>query len=77
MKKYERLAEKPIPGKLYYNAGSYYKITSPVDSGEAVVVRPKDGYTLTAHGLALYRVDGDHIALQWDYSTGGRFAKNV
>ena len=74
MKKYERLDTPPETGKTYPNAGSDYRITSPIENGCATVVRVKDGWTCTAHNMALYRINGDAIELQWDYSTGGHFA---
>ena len=58
-------------GQRYRNGMSTYLVDA-VGPGYALAHRPSDGWTLMAHGPALYNTP-DGMQLQWDYSTDGRF----
>lgn len=73
---YTRLATPIRTGECYRNGMSCYKVLEAMPSiGEAILCRPSDGWTLLAHGAALYdTADGEQ--LMWDYSTRGRFVED-
>lgn len=74
----------PVIGQTYLNRnGEEYRCISNMTYGNeerarralslgehwASMVRVKDGWSLTAHGIIQY-ADG---TIEWNYSTGGRF----
>lgn len=69
---------RPEIGQVYTlkNGGEYRCLwvsnTDRVEQGEcsAVLIRDKDGWKLTAHGLQ-ESVNG---TIEWDYSTGGHWS---
>ncbi len=63
----------PEPRRVYSNAGggTYTCLANLDDQGTAVMQNSVSGWTLTAHGIGVYE-DG---SIDWDYSTGGHFAK--
>lgn len=72
---------KPEIGRIYTlkDGGEYRCLwvshTDRVEQGEcsAVMIRDKDGWKLTVHGLQ----QSDNDRVEWDYSTGGHWAKNT
>lgn len=60
-------------GKTYKNRGGGTFVCLEVGGflrpGDAIVQNVASGWTCTAHGVTQYE-DG---AIEWDYSTGGRF----
>lgn len=74
----DRLLEKNgtaiIVGQIYTNHnGSDYLCKSITDDNSAEMERVTDGWTLVAHGLQKHE-DG---TIEWDYSTGGHWAKEL
>lgn len=76
MSKYTRLNTPINVGACYPNGSSFtswYRVLQINDEpGEVTLCRPSDGWTLTAHGAALYDTPQGQQLL-WDYSTEGRF----
>lgn len=61
----------PVEGQVYTNwNGNRYLREAVTEDGAATMQRVKDGWTLEAHGITKY-ADG---TIEWDYSTGGRWA---
>lgn len=61
-----------LEGAAYLNRNGYkYLCKSVCQSNKATFERLSDGWTLIAHGVHFYE-DG---TIDWDYSTGGYFAK--
>ena len=58
-------------GAVYHNRnGSDYLCEAIREPGCYIMKRAKDGWTLEAHTITMYE-DG---TIEWDYSTGGRWA---
>lgn len=73
MKGYTKLNTPIRVGEYYRNGISYCKVLEAMPSqGKALVCIPKSGWTMLAHGAALYDTPNGEQLL-WDYSTGGRF----
>ena len=61
----------PETGKVYQNeGGGTYRCIEASDA-QVIMQNTKSGWTLNAHGCGIYE-DG---TIDWDYSTGGHFAK--
>lgn len=60
----------PEVGRVYKNKhGGEFECLFRAAPHVAIMQNVKSGWTFTAHGVQKYR-DG---AIEWDYSTGGRF----
>ena len=70
---YNKTGEPIRVGETYRNGMSLYKVET-VESllGFVRCHRPKDGWSLKAHGAALYRTPSG-VQMLWDYSTNGHF----
>lgn len=69
---------KPVTGTVYTNKGGgtflcddVWENDTPSLSYYARMTNTKSGWTFIAHGLVQYE-DG---AIEWDYSTGGRWGE--
>lgn len=71
-KKYVKLNQPVSLGCCYRNGMSWYKVLEQHSNGNMVLCRPTDGWTLVAHGAALWETDSG-MQLLWDWSTHGRF----
>ena len=68
----KRYSFTPEIGEEFQNqGGSIYKCIKVNSDGTAIMQNVYSKWTLTAHGLGMY-TDG---SIDWDYSTGGYFAK--
>lgn len=73
MKGYVRLGTPIRVGEYYRNGMSCCKVLEAMSlRGEVLVCIPKSGWTMLAHGAALYDTPNGEQLL-WDYSTNGRF----
>lgn len=69
----ERQKFTPVPGQIYrLRPGGEYRCLQDLNEPyHAVLQNTASGWTLRAHGCGVYP-DG---TIDWDYSTGGFFAK--
>lgn len=71
----ERQKFCPLPGQIYRNhgGGEFRCLRGLRDPYDAVMQNTASGWILQAHGCGVYP-DG---TIDWDYSTGGYFAKEA
>ena len=63
---------KLVQGRIYRNRnGSDFVCRAVNENEDALMERVTDGWTLTAHGIAIF----SNGTIEWDYSTGGHWGR--